>query len=895
MPQTSMKPAEGSGPASRLATLPPGEPKLTLGWEAWTWCRKLTQPNGPRAGLNFEPTVDQIRFLLWWYAIDREGRWLFNHGARRLAKGSGKSPFAAVLALIEFCAPVRLARFDTRADGGCIGKPVDMPLVQIAATAESQTANTMRMVRAFAPKGSDIVREYNMDPGKTRYYKLPEGTLEVITSSATAAEGSEASFIVADEALALDTPLPTPNGWTTVEAVRVGDALIGSSGPVTVTHVTPVFSGRPCYRVVFDDGTAIVADEGHLWQTALCVSAALPKVRTTRQMAEDGRRFKVPRMAPLVGVDVPLPVDPYLLGVWLGDGASRWAGLTVGDEDLAFVLNEAHSRGVPLAKVVKSGAGRAATISLQGNANGDRYTKDGSSFRGGLVTLDVLNNKHIPACLLRASRAQRLDFLRGLMDTDGHVGPSGSAVFVNSNRALADGVAELVRTFGYSAYITSRADSRWDGNPIVHKVTFRPDTSNCPFLLPRKARRVREPSSRRWKTIKSIELVASVPVKCIEVDSADHLFVAGEGWALTHNTEHWKPSNGGVELAATLADNLAKSGNRMLETSNAWVPGAGTVAEATYEAWLAQEEGRTRGEQRILYDARIAPPDTVMSDPVSLRTALEFVYGDCDWKKPKPKAKPDVKPIMERIWSPRAMPDDSKRKYLNWPTAAEDAWLSLEEWTRLADTSVLVDPEEPVVLFFDGSKSKDATALIGCTLAAGHIFTLGVWEPNPNDENDTVDAGLVDLTVMKAFEDHRVVAFFADVREWEQFALTEWPQRYKDQIKVWAAPQARPPQPIAWDMRGHAYDFAKATEACYEEIQAGAFTHDGHSAVARHMANARRRPYKDAIAIGKESPGSPRKIDAAVCVIGARMVRRICLGSGKKFWLGKSARVVVLR
>lgn len=558
MPLTSLKPDADSGPASRLRTLLPGEPKLTLGWEAWRWCRKLTQPNGPRAGLPFEPTADQLRFLLWWYAVDRDGRWLFNHGARRLAKGSGKSPFAAVLALIEFCAPVRLARFDSRAPGGCRGKPVDMPLVQIAATAESQTANTMRMVRAFAPKGSDVVREHNMDPGKTRYYKMPEGTLEVITSSATAAEGSEASFIVGDE------------------------------------------------------------------------------------------------------------------------------------------------------------------------------------------------------------------------------------------------------------------------------------------------------------------------------------------------VEHWRPSNGGIELAATLADNLAKSGNRMLETCNAWVPGANTVAEATYAAWLAQEEGRTRGDQRILYDARIAPPGTDMSDPDSLRAALEFVYGDCVWKRPKPADPPDVKPIMERIWSPQASPDDSKRKYLNWPTAAHDAWIALEDWTRLADASVVVDPDEPVVLFFDGSKSKDATALVGCTLDKGHVFTLGVWEPNPNDDKDTVDAGLVDLAVMKAFENHRVVAFFADVREWEQFALTEWPQRYKDQIKVWAAPQARPPQAVAWDMRGHSYEFAKATEACYEEIMAGAFTHDGNSAVARHMANARRRPYKDAIAIGKESPGSPRKIDAAVCVIGARMVRRICLGSGKSFGARKPGRVIVL-
>jgi len=212
---------------------------------------------------------------------------------------------------------------------------------------------------------------------------------------------------------------------------------------------------------------------------------------------------------------------------------------------------------------------------------------------------------------------------------------------------------------------------------------------------------------------------------------------------------------------------------------------------------------------------------------------------------------------------------------------------------RLEDRSVVVDPEEPIVLFFDGSKSKDATALIGCTIETGHVFRLGVWEPNPNDDNDTVDAADVDRVVEQTFQNYRVVAFFADVREWEQFVLTTWPQRYKDRLKVWAAPQSHPPQPIAWDMRGHSYEFAKATEACHAEIMERSFTHDGDSAVARHVANARRRPYRDAIAIGKESPDSPRKIDAAVCVIGARMVRRIALGSGKRLGVRKPARVIV--
>lgn len=531
-------------PADRLSTLPPGEPKLTLGYQAAAWAEGLlpeftglVQPNGPHAKETFKFRPRQLRFLAWWYALDEDGRWLFNHGVRRLAKGSGKSPFAAALSLIEFCGPIRLKDFDGRYPGGCVGQAVDMPLVQIAATAESQTANTMRMVRAFAPKGSPIVVTYQLDPGKTRYYKLPEGTLEVITSSATAAEGGEGSFIVADE------------------------------------------------------------------------------------------------------------------------------------------------------------------------------------------------------------------------------------------------------------------------------------------------------------------------------------------------TEHWKPANGGVELASTLEDNLAKSGSRMLETSNAWVPGLESVAEDTWEAWLAQEEGRTRGEQRILYDAVIAPAETDMTDRESLLGALRHVYEDCPWI--------DVEVILDRIWSPKSKPDDSKRKYLNWPTVAQDSWLSPEEWAR---NTLIMEPEEgaEVVLFGDGSKSRDATALMACDVETGHVFTLGVWEPDPNDDLDTVDAADVDRAVTRAFERYEVVAFFGDVREWESYVLTEWPQRYKDDLEFWAVPNGKPPQPIAWDMRTHATEFAAAAEACHAEIVEGEFTHDGDSRVARHVANARRRPHKEYVSIGKESKDSPRKIDAAVCVIGVRMVRRLVLGKRKK-------------
>jgi hypothetical protein len=95
-------------------------------------------------------------------------------------------------------APVRLKDFDPNAPGGCVGRPVSMPLVQIAAVSEDQTENTMRMVRKFAKKGSRLVSDYNLDPGLTRY-NCEDGKLHVMTSSSATAEGGEATFIVGDE------------------------------------------------------------------------------------------------------------------------------------------------------------------------------------------------------------------------------------------------------------------------------------------------------------------------------------------------------------------------------------------------------------------------------------------------------------------------------------------------------------------------------------------------------------------------------------------------------------------------------------------------------------------------------------------------------------------------
>jgi hypothetical protein len=133
--------------------------------------------------------------------------------------------------------------------------------------------------------------------------------------------------------------------------------------------------------------------------------------------------------------------------------------------------------------------------------------------------------------------------------------------------------------------------------------------------------------------------------------------------------------------------------------------------------------------------------------------------------------------------------------------------------------------------------------------------------------------------VARAFDRWKVVAFFADVKEWEGFTKVTWPAAYADRLLVHAVPSGRDPQPIAWDMRSHGYDFTIACELTADEIIEQAFTHDGDPMLARHVMNARSRPGRYGTSIGKESKDSPKKIDLAVCMIGARMVRRQVLAS----------------
>jgi len=402
------------------------------------------------------------------------------------------------------------------------------------------------------------------------------------------------------KALALDTLLPTPAGWTTMGEVAVGDFVIGSDGrPTRVVAATEVMVDRPCYEVEFSDGSVLVADEQHQWLThsrAERRGKGVASVRTTGEIALSVRtstaearlNHSVANAGALQLESQSLPVPPYVLGAWLGDGTSAGASITTADPELVMRLEAEGLVVKPLAAPMRYSLSlphepvaartcvvcgeefvpRTSQVKTCGRSCGGRATglgapsahpscpdcgRPSSGLRRcqvcrdehGTVTallrgLGVLGDKHVPQAYLRASEAQRRDLLAGLLDTDGTVTNAGCVQFTVTNRVLAEGVRELVVSLGYRCTIATRAvKGRSVESSTAYNVNFTCDDDV--FWLPRKALlhkelRRKTLTRRSSRFITDVRRIASVPVRCIEVAADDHLYLAGESMIPTHNS-----------------------------------------------------------------------------------------------------------------------------------------------------------------------------------------------------------------------------------------------------------------------------------------------------------------------------------------------------------------------
>jgi phage terminase large subunit-like protein len=343
-------------------------------------------------------------------------------------------------------------------------------------------------------------------------------------------------------------------------------------------------------------------------------------------------------------------------------------------------------------------------------------------------------------------------------------------------------------------------------------------------------------------------------------------------------TETWLTNNGGVKLAATLRRNLGKTGGSSIESPNAFVPGEQSVAEVSANYYLNILEGKARDEG-LLYDHREAPPETDLYDRESLMRGLEIAYGEAaesagGWV--------DLDRIIAEIWDPATDPQAARRYYLNAITHATDSWLSQPEWAACADPLKVVADGDMITLGFDGSRHRsdtitDATALVGCRLEDGHIFPIGIWEQPDNQRDWWAPTAEIDATVRDAFRRWNVVAMYADpAADWRSF-VAGWEADFNDKLKVKVTSQ----HPCEWWLGGqNLTKTVRATAQFHSAVVHKELTHDGSSAMTRHVLNARRRDSRVGLVISKDFPESPRKIDAAVAGILAWQARLDAVGQG---------------
>ncbi|UJD21108.1 terminase [Mycobacterium phage SororFago] len=351
--------------------------------------------------------------------------------------------------------------------------------------------------------------------------------------------------------------------------------------------------------------------------------------------------------------------------------------------------------------------------------------------------------------------------------------------------------------------------------------------------------------------------------------------------------------NDGHAMASVIEGNMTKvEGARTLSICNAHIPGTETVAEKAYVEYQDVLSGKSV-DTGAMYDALEAPADTPISeipsqkeDPVGfeegiakLREGLLIARGDSTWLP--------IDDIIKSILSTKNVITESRRKFLNQVNASEDSWLSPQEWDRVAqvDPAHKLEPKQRVTLGFDGSKSNDWTALVACRVDDGMLFVLNIW--NPEKYGGEVPREDVDAAVHSAFARYDVVAFRADVKEFEAY-VDQWGRAYKKKLKVNASPN----NPVAFDMRGQQKRFAFDCERLEDAVLEREVSHDGNPVLRQHVLNAKRHPTTyDAISIRKVTKDSSKKIDAAVCAVLAFGARQDYLMSKK----ARTGRVAVVR
>ncbi len=436
---------------------------------------------------------------------------------------------------------------------------------------------------------SELDLEYGVYPEYLIYRESSDGILRIAGQvDLIVKQGNE--IIICDwKGLPLDTPILTSNGWSTMSELQVGDKVFDKDGNICNITVKSAVHHNPCCKINFDNSESIVADIDHRWLVSFKLQKPTKKnpdgyehkvmttieLKTYLESIEKRTTNNIPRILnakPINTNKKKLPLDPYLLGVWLGDGSKNCGIITQATN--SPIWEELKSRGYTFSKNLNHNSERAGI---------DMRTVYG--IRGILDYLGILDNKHIPEEYFLASYEQRLDLLRGLMDTDGYYHPTRHRFVMNTSQdwQVFD-LRKLLGTLGIKSTIfktTHICDGKkfdgWDLCFTTYDIN--------PFLTRnQEIDQNYKKDKSTFRNIISIEDIETVPTQCIAVDSPSHTYLCTHSLIVTHNTNEEIKQKAGFNTQ-TKSTAKMKYPLNTLDDSNFWHY---TLQLSTY-AWMLQK------------------------------------------------------------------------------------------------------------------------------------------------------------------------------------------------------------------------------------------------------------------------------------------------------------------
>ena len=343
--------------------------------------------------------------------------------------------------------------------------------------------------------------------------------------------------------LDLNTPIPTPDGWTTMGELKDGDMVLDENGnPAKVLKAHEIKYNLDCYELTFSTGEKIIADKDHKWMTQSFLERHGNKNKESKKTTEEiynslkannASNHKIP--TPINGLQLDnkeLLINPYLYGLWLGDRFNHNYGITGEVTDLDEI-----KKYIKEHDILKTD--NISLIDIKDRPTCKRMHFIGKNAYGqslsSIFSENLKLDKNIKKEYLRASQEQRLELLRGLMDSDGSAGKK--CYFYNTDEAMINSVKELLSSLSI-VYSYHTKPNSYKGKPgkLLHCLVF--NTHHRVFNLSRKIKNQKVSKSKKTSSIYIVDVkpVESRPVKCITVDSPKGMFLCGKTMVPTSNT-----------------------------------------------------------------------------------------------------------------------------------------------------------------------------------------------------------------------------------------------------------------------------------------------------------------------------------------------------------------------